>query len=298
VELQGTKMTISVGLVGKLNCSKSASFLEKITKELKAICPNVKLPDPLAEPVDFVVAVGGDGTILHFASKFPSDKPIPPILPFSFGSLGFLLPFEATRPRKKVLQDAIDGKLGIINRNRLKVDVYSHSDETTSTTSSLNEVLIHRGATPKVIRLECFLLDEQKNKSLLLTETITDGLLVATPTGSTAYSLSAGGPIVHPEIPAAIITPVCPRSLSFRPVIVPMDSPHRRLQVQLTRPNNAMLAVDGRIITEELTVDHSVTISCHPFPLRMFHGRNLESDWAQKIKQTLRWNWPFKERRL
>ena len=291
-------MTISVGLVGKLNCKKSASFLDRITKDLLSISAGIRILEPLVEPVDFVVAVGGDGTILHFASKFPADKPIPPILPFSFGKLGFLLPFEASRPRRKILKDAIEGKLGIINRNRLKIDIFSHSNQSISTVSALNEVLVHRGATPRVIRLECFLLDGQRSKSLLLTETITDGILIATPTGSTAYSLSAGGPIVHPDIPAAIITPVCPRSLSFRPVIVPMDTSHRQLQIQLIQPSNAMLAVDGRVIADQLTPDHVITIGQNPHPLKMFHGKNLDSDWAHKITQTLRWNWPFKERRF
>lgn len=239
----------------------------------------------MEEDVDMAVVVGGDGTVLHFASQYPSDMPIPPILPFSFGTVGFLLPFEAQHPRRRILRTALEGKLPIIERSRLRVQLGELQ------MAALNEVLVHRGEVAKLIRVECRLGES------LLTEAITDGLLIATPTGSTAYSLSAGGPIVHPQLPAAIITPVCPRSLSFRPVVVPLDS-KRSIQMQVSARSRgiACLSVDGRTVCNELGREDVVHVSQHPHPLRVFRGKNLDSEWAQRITETLRWNWPYRER--
>lgn len=304
------KLPITVSLWGKQNCQRSKEFLDKLAIDLKSINPKIQIYRELAlvPDINFAVVCGGDGTIIEFASLYPDMIPIPPILPFSFGTLGFLLPFGAPTPRKQILRAVLENKLPILERNRFKVKLKTTQDKEDHKFihpeySALNEVLIHRGSTAKVIRLECFLQNKisktkKTSSNLLLTEAVTDGLLVATPTGSTAYSLSAGGPIVHPEVPAAIITPVCPRSLSFRPIVVPMDK-NRQIQLQITERsrNTAMLAVDGRTITEELKHTDQVIVSQHPQPLRMFHGSNLDSEWTSKITNSLGWNSPFKERK-
>lgn len=290
-----------VALYGKLGCLKSANFLKKVASDLKALNPKIELIEHreahLEEDVDMAVVVGGDGTVLHFASQYPSDMPIPPVLPFSFGTVGFLLPFEAPRPRRRLLRAALEGRLPLLERSRLKVKLIQASAVEKEGKSdavelaALNEVLVHRGEVAKLIRVECRLGET------LLTEAITDGLLVATPTGSTAYSLSAGGPIVHPHLPAAIITPVCPRSLSFRPVVVPLEG-QRMIQMQMSHKSRglAALSVDGRMVCGDLSAEDVVQVTRHPHPLRIFHGRELDTEWARKITDTLRWNWPFRER--
>jgi len=146
----------------------------------------------------------------------------------------------------------------------------------------LNDLVVDRGPSPYVSLLELF-ADENH-----LTTVQADGLTVSTPTGSTAYSLSAGGSLVHPEIPSILLTPICPHTLSFRPMLLP-DSMELRICVPFNSRSTAWASFDGRGRVELKQGDHiKVTASCYPFPTVCADRQS--TDWFQSISRTLKWN--------
>merc|ERR1712093_2685 len=146
----------------------------------------------------------------------------------------------------------------------------------------LNDLVVDRGPSPYVSLLELF-GDEHH-----MTTVQADGLCVATPTGSTAYSLSAGGSLVHPEIPTLLITPICPHTLSFRPMLLP-DSMELRISVPYNSRSTAWASFDGRGRVEIRQGDHiKVTASQYPFPTVCADKQS--TDWFQAITRTLKWN--------
>ncbi|KAI8880189.1 ATP-NAD kinase [Backusella circina FSU 941] len=172
--------------------------------------------------VDFAITLGGDGTMLHLASLFP--KAAPPVISFSLGTLCFLISYNFDH-YQQVLNDMIEGKVGLMMRMRLFCSLHQSNGKRIELDGQevgdrqvMNEVTLHRGRYPHLTSLDCY-IDKQ-----YLTECVADGLIVATPTGSTAYSLSAGGPIVHPSVQSILMTPICPRSLSFRTALLPTNS--------------------------------------------------------------------------
>lgn len=182
----------------------------------------------LAQKTDFVITLGGDGSILHVSSLFDRDA-VPPVLSFSMGTLGFLLPYDISS-YKQAVEDMVQGNISLLLRMRLRQTSHRKDGETFCQIQDqrqgggcydvhlMNEVTLHRGREPHMTKIDAY-VDGQH-----LTQAISDGLIIATPTGSTAYSLSAGGPIVHPSVQSLVLTPICPRSLSFRTVLLPSDS--------------------------------------------------------------------------
>ncbi|KAI8049327.1 ATP-NAD kinase-like domain-containing protein [Thamnidium elegans] len=172
--------------------------------------------------VDFAITLGGDGTMLHLSSLFP--KASPPVISFSLGTLCFLMSYKFEK-FQHVLNDMIAGKVGLMMRMRLFCSLHQSNGKRIELDGKevddrqvMNEVTLHRGRYPHLTTIDCFVDDQY------LTECVADGLIVSTPTGSTAYSLSAGGPIVHPSVQSMVLTPICPRSLSFRTVLLPPSS--------------------------------------------------------------------------
>jgi NADH kinase len=184
----------------------------------------------LGDVVDCVVALGGDGTMLHVSSLFPGR--VPPLLAFSMGTLGFLAEYSMSRAHAS-LASLMDGGFSVVDRQRLQCEVHyarssrAEADEEASGLRAaagsgrsivqvMNEVCLVRGSgSAQVIELDVIIDDN------FVTTTEGDGVIVASGTGSTAYSLSCGGPLVHPNMSALLLTPICPRSLSFRPVVLP-----------------------------------------------------------------------------
>jgi NAD kinase len=172
-----------------------------------------------AEEIDFIVTIGGDGTVLYTASLF--QGPCPPILSISYGSLGFLTATEPSEARVMIesVLNAHTEPVDMSPRTRLQVTVHRGGSTTPeSTFVGLNELIVERGPSPYMTALDAYLDGEY------LTVVQADGILCATPTGSTAYSLSAGGSILFPTVPALLFTPICPHSLSFRPIMFPDSS--------------------------------------------------------------------------
>lgn len=178
-------------------------------KEFKAF-------DPAEHAVDLAITLGGDGTVLHCASLFKEDQPMPPTLSFAMGTLGFLTPFNASMARSvlsRLLWPPWDEPIFVTLRSRKQCEVYFEG-QVQRVHRVLNECTIDRGASPQVVMLECFIDGRH------VTTVHADALIISTPSGSTAYSMSAGGPMVAPSVPCTILTPVAPHSLSFRPLVV------------------------------------------------------------------------------
>ncbi|PPQ99734.1 hypothetical protein CVT24_009717 [Panaeolus cyanescens] len=282
---------------------------------------------------DFVVTLGGDGTVLFTSWLF--QRIVPPVLSFALGSLGFLTNFDFA-DHQAVMDSAIDNGIRVNLRMRFTCTVYravaneegghrraikkgetgeimlkhlggweaveaggsfttaegKHSSKdkeimcfTTrpvETFEVLNDLVVDRGPSPYVSLLELF-GDEHH-----MTTVQADGLTVSTPTGSTAYSLSAGGSLVHPEIPAILITPICPHTLSFRPMLLP-DSMELRICVPYNSRSTAWASFDGRGRVELKQGDHiKVTASKYPFPTVCADKQS--TDWFHAISRTLKWN--------
>ncbi|TIB77982.1 hypothetical protein E3Q23_00986 [Wallemia mellicola] len=214
----------------------------------------------LSSKVDFAITLGGDGTALHTASLFPTG-PVPPVLSFSTGTLGFLLPFHINS-YKSAIDDVLNSNVSVIKRMRLMCTLHDASGgliDDLDVTHVLNEVALHRGRYPHLVQIEIYV------DGMPLTETVADGLIVSTPTGSSAYSLSAGGPLVHPCVQSIVLTPICPRSLSFRPVILPSDSTVQ-LRMSTKARSKPDVSLDGREVMQ-LDSDNYIQISMSPFPL-------------------------------
>jgi NAD+ kinase len=190
--------------------------------------------DELAEAMDLLVVLGGDGTMLG-ASRLIGTRRIP-VLGINFGYLGYLTEFTL-QEMFAALDDIRAGNFLLEERMLFDVSVVREG-QTVEVHRALNDAVINQGALAKMIELECYVNGDFVNRFRA------DGMIVATPTGSTAYSLSAGGPIVFPSMSAIILTPICPHTLSNRPVVVPGEA-----TVEMTfrkADDGAMLTIDGQ----------------------------------------------------
>ncbi len=193
--------------------------------------------DDMPEAVDLVVVLGGDGTLLAMADRIARGHRDVPILGVNFGSLGFLT--EITRPELfDALGDVLEGRASLDERMMLVAQVRRTGAAPTDTTV-LNDVVFTRTALSRIIDLSVWVGDQ------FVTDVKADGLIVASPTGSTAYNLAAGGPIVHPAMEAFILTPIAPHTLSNRPIVVPA---HRDVRVAVSTDNGGEVYVtfDGQ----------------------------------------------------
>ncbi|KAJ0976843.1 hypothetical protein J5N97_012317 [Dioscorea zingiberensis] len=217
----------------------------------------------LHDRVDFVACLGGDGVILHASNLFRGA--VPPVVSFNLGSLGFLTShlFEEYRQDLKAVIHGNNTRDGvyITLRMRLRCEIFRNGKAVPGKVFDvLNEVVVDRGSNPYLSKIECY----EHNR--LITKVQGDGVIVATPTGSTAYSTAAGGSMVHPNVPCMLFTPICPHSLSFRPVILP-DSAQLELKIPEGTRSNAWVSFDGKR-RQQLSRGDSVRISMsqHPLP--------------------------------
>jgi NAD+ kinase len=167
--------------------------------------------DRLGSEVDVVLVVGGDGTFLSVAPGCPARTPVAGI---NMGTLGFLTEHSSDRVLG-FLDELLAGTLTVERRERLRVRV--GDGDAAPEFLVLNDAVINKAALARILAIHVEVAGEH------LTRYRADGLILATPTGSTAYNLSAGGPIVHPGLGALMITPICPHTLSNRPLVIPLD---------------------------------------------------------------------------
>ncbi|WP_461862986.1 NAD(+) kinase [Thermococcus sp.] len=225
---------------------------------------------PLEEmDVDFIIAIGGDGTILRIEHRTKKDIPI---LSVNMGTLGFLTEVEPNEAFF-ALNKLIEGDYYI--DERMKLRTYLNRD--ISIPDALNEVAILTGIPGKIIHLKYYV------DNGLADELRSDGLIISTPTGSTGYSLSAGGPFVDPRLDVVVITPLAPIALSSRPMIVPANS---RIDVRiLTVHREAILSIDGQFYTY-ISPDTEIRIKKSPRKTRFVRfSRDIYPKYTLKIKK-------------
>lgn len=189
----------------------------------------------IPEMADFVIVLGGDGTMLSVA-RLIGDKSLP-ILGVNIGGLGFLTSVQKDE-MYEVIEKVIEGQCPVEERMMLTVRVLRHS-ESIAEYLVVNDVVVNKGALARIIDLETYIDDSY------VATFKADGLIVSTPTGSTAYALSAGGPIVYPTLNNIILAPICPHMLTNRPIVLPGDM---HVDIVLKSENeDVFLTVDGQV---------------------------------------------------
>lgn len=201
------------------------------------------------EGVELIISVGGDGTVLRNIAKMKDPLPI---LGINMGTLGFLVDVEP----ENALETIEEVLYGFSYIERMRVDVFLNGEMLETAT---NEIAIMSAKPAKIIQFEVYVGD------CLLDSMRADGVVFATPTGSTAYAMSAGGPIISPRVNAIVVVPVAPFKLSSRPWVVPSDS---EITIRLSAPNKeAVIAIDGQK-SYRIRPDDIVKLKKSKFPAR------------------------------
>ncbi|MBI3183789.1 MAG: NAD(+)/NADH kinase [Myxococcales bacterium] len=228
----------------------------------------------LAQSADLMVVLGGDGTLIH-AARLLKGRPVP-ILGVNLGSLGFMT--EIPQPELFPMMDAVlAGQAKLDSRMKLSCRLY-RGEELLIEDEVLNDVVINKGALAKITDHEASI----DGKFITLYKS--DGVILATPTGSTAYSLSANGPIVHPSLDCLIITPICPHALTQRPIVVPGD---QVVNITLkSETGDVYLTIDGQAGLPLRTNDR---VQVQRSPNRVLIVRNPRMDYFAILRQKLRW---------
>ena len=230
-------------------CASVCSYFQK--QNIEVMQMNIDNFEKYIDSFDIAIALGGDGTMLRIAKKIaPYNKPI---LGINCGHLGFMAGLESNELEK--LSYLIQEEYKTESRMMLTVSVI-RTNETISF-DVLNEVVISRGLTPHMLSIQ--ISDEDD----LIFKYDSDGVIIATPTGSTAYSLSAGGPIVNPGIDCILVTPICPHTMAARPFILNSDA-NITLATKTKNPGESyLLSVDGND-TIELSEEDTIQIQKNP----------------------------------
>jgi NAD+ kinase len=227
--------------------------------------------------VSLVLVMGGDGTYLR-AIRILKGLPIP-ILGINLGSLGFLTPIRVDEALTAV-EFALQNKMTLEPRSMIAVEILRKKSGTKAKSIqflALNDVVIERGNLSQLINIGIY------HERMLLSEVKADGLIIASPTGSTAYNLAAGGPILHPQVKAFVVTPIAPHSLTSRPFIVPDKGP---LSFRLVgKLQKAHFVVDGQKMAE-LTNDDEVVLRRSPLDHFMLTDR--DHDYFRLLREKLK----------
>lgn len=239
-------------------------------------------PDLAAHPVDLVISLGGDGTLLRAArSVFGREIPV---LGINMGSMGFLTSLSGAAVDTG-LRRVLAGEYSIEERRTLEAEVRSEEGSVLGSFTVLNDVVVHKAGAAQVIRLDLWVGPEDDLEEI--GSFSGDGVILATPTGSTAYSLSAGGPIVVPELNCFLVTPILPHTLAVRPLVVPGGE--EITVTALDRREPLFLTVDGQ---EGGPVGHSdrvvVRMGASRVPLVRLPGHSFFTTLRQKLSWAVR----------
>ena len=232
----------------------------------------------LGEVVDLVIVVGGDGSLLHAARALVKYKT--PVIGINRGRLGFLTDIKPTEVIYK-LDQVLQGQFQIDPRFLLEMEIRSQGEKIYDAIA-LNDVVLHSGKSVHMIDFDLYIDGQYVYRQH------SDGLIVSTPTGSTAYALSGGGPILHPSMDAIALVPMHPHTLSSRPIVVGGHS-----EIKLTIRQNRvlpMVSADGQA-SISLGVGDSLHIRKHPFKLNLLHPPGYDFYMACRTK--LGWNQDF-----
>jgi NAD+ kinase len=232
--------------------------------------------DELANKSDLVVVVGGDGSMLHVA-KTIAEAQIP-VIGINRGKLGFLTDIPPSKIEDS-LEEVLNGNFSVDRRFMLTASKCEHEHSERSLGMALNDIVLHPGNAAQMIEFELF-VDGRFVYSLA-----SDGLIVATPTGSTAYSLSAGGPIMHPTLNAIVLVPMYPHSLNSRPIVVDGDC-EIKLVVAATENLRPQISCDGQEVFEAQAGDE-ILIRKAERSLKLIHP--LEHSFYGACRSKLGW---------
>ncbi len=255
------------------------AVFETSTAALMPESPGRRVADKqaLVNAVGLVLVLGGDGTLLSMADAIGRAGVNVPILGVNFGSLGFLT--EVTLPELyPALEAAIAGHAHIEERLMLNATI-SRADRSTTTDIAVNDVVINKGARSRLIDLEISVQDG------LVTTVRADGLIVATPTGSTAYNLAAGGPIVQPNVDALLLTPIAPHTLTNRPIVIPSSSTVR-VKPRMDEHDEVFVTFDGQAGCE-LRAGDEISVCRAREPMRLI--RPATRSYFEVLRQKLNW---------
>jgi NAD+ kinase len=283
----------AIGIVANPHKASAADTVRRLQKLLTAAGIAVRLESgtarlvgektgretvsQLANHTDLLIVLGGDGTMLRVARELEGSPT--PILGVNLGSLGFL----TSTPLGKIdaaVRAVLKGQFTVSRRSTLKVCLYRRSRKVTER-HALNDVVLTRGEVSRVLRIDVGIGGNS------LAEYGCDGIIFATPTGSTAYSLSAAGPILDPEARAYVVTPICPHPVTYRPLVVPHETVVTARPVSETgRP---LLTVDGQVQTA-LQVNDVVELcgSARTVQLVTLRGRS----YYDVLREKLKWSRP------
>ena len=278
-------MIRSVGIIYKYNhkLAKDAAVrigdwlrskgIEVFSKEMPRDSSDHEKGTILPTDIDRLIVLGGDGTLLAAARKMGIYGI--PILGVNLGGLGFLTEVSYNELMES-LELMIEERLSIQERTMLKAEV-KRKEENVFSFSVLNDAVINKRTLARIIDLEVYINGE------FLTIYKADGLIISTPTGSTAYNLSAGGPIVYPTVGAFIITPICPFTLSNRPIIIPDDS---MIEVRVLKDESVVLTLDGQV-GFDLRYGDRVLLSKSPHVIRLL--KPSKHSYFHILRTKLRW---------
>jgi NAD+ kinase len=224
---------------------------------------------------DLLVVLGGDGTLIH-AARLLGGRPAP-ILGVNMGSLGFLTEVPQSE-LYGALEQVLSGEATVSERVKLRVNLFrAASPEPVLDAQVLNDAVIGKGALAKMAELDL------RCSGQWVATYKADGIIVATPTGSTAYSLAANGPIVFPTMNGLVITPICPHTLTQRPIVAPDD---REAEVLLVNDSKVYLTLDGQ---KGLQLERGDRVRVRASPDRVLLVRNPRIDFFGILRAKLRW---------
>ena len=281
-----------VTLIANFNIREKASAAIEVAEKISSFCSeivvsevykdrifrmhahrpefNYRPVDELYDDVDMVVVLGGDGFILE-AARRASVKDIP-ILGINLGRIGYMTELEMDE--LDLIEKIFKGEYTIDERTMLSVEVVSKDGAIRSESYALNEAVVANGSTARIIDLKL------SDNGVLVSDFRADGLVIATPTGSTAYSLSAGGPIVDPKLNCFCVTPICPHSLLARPLVF-SDSARLEVKNICVREKLLHLTLDGRV-TYDLYYGDTAVITRSKLTTKLI--RVKETNFYAKIR--------------
>jgi len=283
----------SIGLIGKHEDPAVGATLQILGEHLRGAGRRVLLDQTTAETTgdlgmetasrdqigrdcDLAVVVGGDGTLLN-AARCLSDYDIA-VLGVNLGRLGFLVDVSPAEMLPR-LDEILAGRY--LQEDRLLLHAAVERDGATIMASdALNDVVVHKWQVARMIEFETWI------DGTFVHCHRSDGMIVSTPTGSTAYSLSGGGPILHPGLDAVVLVPICPHTLTNRPIVV---SARSRIEITITDSSHGegQITCDGQV-NERVAVGDRVRIGAKDKPLRLLHP--ADHDYFRILRTKLRWS--------
>jgi len=280
----------NVLVVAKMGAPENARVAERLAAWLENLGVRARFSQRTSEEIgvnrtvrkesiprtcDLVIVAGGDGTLLSVA-RTAAPRSVP-ILGVNLGSLGFLTELQ---PEElfRVLERVVAGHYAIEERRMLRVRLYRGRRKVREH-AALNDVVLAKSTLARMVNLEVSV------DGVPVAAYTSDGLILSTATGSTAYSLSAGGPILDPRVSAFIVTPICPHSMAYRPLVVPA-SVELRARLRTTTDEEVFVTLDGQI-GYPLLGGETVVVDDHPAPVRLVRvsGRGF----FEVLRAKLRW---------